>query len=270
MLIFEYDGQGTDQVVRIFDQFAPGFEQPLRQARIVYVYKAYRPSVWRSFIVEISFQNAEQQEFQRYAARELTGVPIRRRGWDSKILRTIAAVAPPKDKDVLQWLWERTDDTPAAPRQSGGDSSQSSPRSEPRGSGRTASRAASATSETAETKAPKPAKATVSKKGSIQLPTEGVEVLRALNVDEASRNAILEEHEKAKANFEAGQYALALRQFGRAAKMGDGNYLDAYWAALSAHRAKNNAAIKEWLDHCLNIKSDYIPALEMKKALKLK
>jgi hypothetical protein len=278
MLIFEYDNQGADQVVQLFSEFAPGFEQVLRQARIVYVYRAYRPSIWKSFTIEISFQNADGQEFQQFAAQQLTGVAIRRRGLDSTVLRTIAAVVPPKDKDVLRWLWERTGDAPAprpnapqgsAPRQSGGNRSQSSSRQEASGAGESKGTAPTAATPAAGKTSP-PAKVTVSKKGSIQLPTEGVEVLQSLNADEASKSAVLEEHERGIGNFEAGKYDLALRQFGRAAKMADGNYLDAYWAALSAHRAKNNAAIKEWLDRCLEIKSDYIPALEMKKALKLK
>lgn len=94
--------------------------------------------------------------------------------------------------------------------------------------------------------------------------------MQALNADEASKKAVVEEHEKAVTNFEAGKYDLALRQFGRAAKIADGNYLDAYWAALSANKAKNSAGVKEWLDYCLQVKKDYVPALEMKKALKLK
>jgi hypothetical protein len=268
MLVFEYDAAGVGQVVELFREFAPGFERILQQARVVYVYKAYRPSTWKSFTIEISFQDSEGREFQQFAAQQLKGVDIRRKSLDSTILRTIAAVVPPKDRTVLQWLWERTGDVPDR-RQSerrGGGGSQGSPRREARGQRAAASTAAG----TAEVKAVKPAKATVSKKGSIQPPTEGAEVLMALNVDDASRRAIVEEHEKAVANFGAGKYDLALRQFGRAAKMAEGNYLDAYWAALSAHKAKNNAGVKEWLNRCLQIKKDYIPALEMKKALKLK
>jgi hypothetical protein len=269
MLIFEYDAAGVDQVVQLFRQFAPGFEQILRQARIVYVYKAYRPSIWKSFTVEISFQDAEGREFQQFVAQQLKGVDIRRGSLDSTILRTIAAVVPPKDRDVLRWLWERTGDVPErrqSERRSGGSSSQSSPKREAKRPQETAPTAAG----TVEAKTRKPAGPTVSKKGLIQIPTEGVEVLNALNVDGASKRAVLEEHEKAVSNFEAGKYDLALRQFGRAAKMADGNYLDAYWAALSAHKVKNNAGIQDWLDRCLQIKNDYIPALEMKKALKLK
>jgi len=80
----------------------------------------------------------------------------------------------------------------------------------------------------------------------------------------------LEDHNKGIENFNAGKYALALRQFSRAAKLSDDNYLDAYWAALAAHHAKNVNATKEWLNFCLNIKKDYVPALNMKNALKLK
>ncbi|MDR2176347.1 MAG: hypothetical protein LBO82_10495 [Synergistaceae bacterium] len=252
MLIFEYDADGVGQVVRLFDQFAPGFERLLRQARVVYVYKTYKPSIWKSFTIEISFQDAEGREFQQFAAQQLKGVDIRKTGLDSRVLRTIAAVVPPKDPTVLRWLWERTGDAPARPR------------------GERRNREGGVRSSSAARTPAKPAKTKVSKKGTIQPPSEGIEVLKALNIDEASKKAVLEEHEKAAANFEAGKYALALRQFGRAAKMAEGNYLDAYWAALTAHKAKNNAGVKEWLDRCLQIKSDYVPALEMKKALKLK
>ncbi|MDR1978903.1 MAG: hypothetical protein LBQ42_09245 [Synergistaceae bacterium] len=249
MIIYEYDDAGVEQVAEDFKRFAPGFdfESYIRNSRVIYIYKGYRPSVWKSFLYEINFQDSEGRERYHYRAQGIPkGEYIHRNSWDSVILKTIAVVSPPKNKSSLI----------------GG------PGSSPIKDERPPSRREEPKRAKEREKPSKPA--APSRKGSIQPPAEGVETLRGLNADEAAKAAVVEEHEKALENFNAGKYELAVRQFGRAAKMIDGNYLDAYWTALAAHNAKNNAAVKEWLDRCLQIKKDYMPALEMKKALKLK
>ncbi|MDR2137264.1 MAG: hypothetical protein LBO68_03145 [Synergistaceae bacterium] len=253
MIIYEYDDAGVESVVEDFKRFAPGFDRYLRNARIAYVYKGYRPSIWKSFLYEVNFQNADGQEQGHYRAEGIPkGEYIHRRSWDDNILRTILAVSPPKNPNAIAGKPGWT---------SGGGK---------KNDGKKPARNAETPRKKKE-EAKKPSRPpTSSKKGTIQPPSEGVETLEAMNADKATKSAILEEHNRGLENFNAGKYELALRQFGRAAKMHEENYLDAYWAALAAHNAKNTSAVKEWLDRCLQIKKDYLPALEMKKALKLK
>ncbi|MDR2523236.1 MAG: hypothetical protein LBC93_06000 [Synergistaceae bacterium] len=244
MIVYEYDDEGVEDAVADFEQFAPGFSRYIRDSRIVYIYRGYRPAVWKAFLHEINFQDANGRERYHYSDPAAPkGDFIRRHSWDSKVLELIAVITPPKDPSVFRGRFgDRT-----VPKKGGGDGpkpKREKPKQEPKSS--------------------RPAP---SKKGSIQPPTEGIEVFDGLEMDEAQKAALLEEHNNAVESYNAGKYAVAARQFGRAAAMHKGNYLDAYWAALAAYNAKNKAAAKEWLNRCLDIKNDYLPALEMKKVL---
>ncbi|GHV40320.1 hypothetical protein FACS1894187_21170 [Synergistales bacterium] len=260
MIIFEYDDQGVESVIQSINSFAPGFERDIRASRIIYCYKGYRPSVWKSFLYAINFQNSEGRTIKHYEAQGgPKGEWIKKKSLDETILETIFAMSPPKDKSIMV--------KPGESQAPGTKPRDSKPRdSKPRDSKPQQSKPQSVSPKPSSPSKP----AALSKNGKIEPPTEGNEVLQSLNADAASKAAILEEHVKAVENFNSGKYDLALRQFGRAARMAEDNYLDAYWAALSAHKAKNNSALQEWLTLCLKIKKDYAPALEMKKALKLK
>ncbi|GHS93121.1 hypothetical protein AGMMS50276_02680 [Synergistales bacterium] len=264
MIIFEYDDQGVESVIQSINSFAPGFERYIRESRIIYCYKGYRPTVWKSFLYEMNFQNSDGQEKYHYTAQgDPKGEWIKKKSLDETILETIFAMSPPKDKSIMV--------KPGESQAPGAKPRDSKPRDSKPQQSKPQSSSGGARNDNVSSKPSSPSKpAALSKKGKIEPPTEGNEVIESLNVDAAAKAAIIEERAKAVENFNAGKYDLALRQFSRAAKLAGDNYLDAYWAALSAHKAKNNSALQEWLTQCLKIKNDYVPALEMKKALKLK
>jgi hypothetical protein len=253
MIIFDYNDGSVEDAVRTVAAIAPGFDGYVRESRLVYVRKAYSLPSRKSYIIEISFQNADGNERYLYTAPDPYSQPLdilRRNTLDYRILETMTVINPPKDKKVVRAYFGERKTNEAKPGA--------------KADGKTGPKQPSAG---AGTVAKKPG---VSKKGSIQPPEEGVEVLKALSADGPTVEYIVSQHEKAVGDYNAGKYAMALRVFGRIAEMADGNYLDSYWAALSAHGAKKPEDVKKWLDRCLGIKSDYLPALEMKKALKLK
>ncbi|MDR2527950.1 MAG: hypothetical protein LBD04_02885 [Synergistaceae bacterium] len=251
MIIYEYDDEGVEDAVEDIEQFAPGFSRYIRDSRIVYIYRGYRPSVWKAFLYEINFQDANGQERYHYSDPTIPkGDFIRRHSWDSEVLEKIAVLTPPKDPSVFRGRFGDR----VVPKKGGENTATPAGDKKPK----------------KETPKPGAKPSKVSKKGSIQPPTEGVELFNGFDLDEAQKSALVEEHNKGVENYNAGKYAIAARQFGRAASMHKENHLDAYWAALAAHNAKNKAGAKEWLDRCVGIKGDYLPALEMKKALGLK
>ena len=262
LIIFDYNDQSVETAVRAIGEVAPGFDNYVRQSRMVYIRKAYLLPYRNGYVIEISFQNANGQQLNFYQAADPYANPIRinRRTsrLDFQIVQTITVVNPPKDTTVVRTYFN--DETPPAP----------APREDGAGSsGRTEERTVTAPTETQRPAAGTTTSQTVSRRGSINPPNEGVEVLAALDADQATKEYIISDHERAVEHFNSGNYAMALRMFARNAERAPGNYLDAYWAALSAHNANNEREVKRWLDRCLEIKGDYMPALEMKRALRL-
>lgn len=242
MVIYEYNDMGVERVVEDFKRFASDAERYVREARIIYIHKGYRPGIWKSFLYEINFQDENGRQLYHYSSQQVpAGEYIHRKSWDSKILETVMVISPPKYKGASMRKPGETDLSQKKTKKSERPAHKETP---PKASG--------------------------SPKSEIHPPSEGEEFLDTLPVDAATVEAIKEEHRRGIESFNAKKYDLAVRQFGRAAKMSDANHLDAYWAALAAHHAKNRSAAEEWLKHCLVSKSDYPPALAMKKALKLK
>jgi hypothetical protein len=259
LIVFDYDDTAVDYVTKMISAITPGFENYVRQSRLVYVRKTYDIRYMKAYVPGMSFQNAQGQEMFRYESSNpyVDGRTIRRRTLDYKILETVAVVSPPKNKAMVRKILGN--DEPPPQRREMGNSGKKEP-----------------SSDAGETQAPKKnapqseKQPGVSRKGSIAPPQEGTEVLQALDGDPAEIQLLIDQHDKGVKYFEEKNYSMAFRTFIRAANMNGGNYLDAYWAALSAHNAKSGGAVKEWLDKCLAVKPDYLPALEMKKALKLK
>jgi hypothetical protein len=262
MIILDYDNEGVEEAVKAVNAVAGGgYERYVRESRIVYLFKVYFLHSRKGYLRAASFQNADGQELYSYEPIDPYNSPvdiIRRNVLDYRILETITVVNPPKNKGVVRSYFGDKSAKPRSKKNAGKNAEQLADSSK-----------TDASDARAKPDKP-PSKPKASKKGSIESPADGVEVLESLGADNATLGAMILEHDNSVKNFNDGKYALALRTFGRAAKMHDGNYLDSYWAALAAHYAKNNGAVKEWLDRCLSIKSDYLPALEMKKALKLK
>ena len=258
LLVFDYDDTAVDDVTKMVSAIMPGFEDYVRQSRLVYVRKTYDLRYMKAYVPGMSFQNAQGQEMFRYESPDpyADGRAVRRRTLDYKILETVAVVSPPKNRTMARKILGN-DDPPPSRRETG----NSAKKEQSSGAGGTQAPA----SKKNDKKQP-----AVSRKGSIAPPQEGTEVLRALDGEPAEIQMLIDQHDRGVKNFEEKNYAVAYRVFIRAANMHEGNYLDAYWAALSAHNAKNGGAVKEWLDKCLAAKPDYLPALEMKKALKLK
>ena len=260
LIIFDYNDASVERAVRAVAEVAPGFDDYVRQARLVYIRKAYITPTRQGYVIEMNFQNANGQQLHHYQARDPYANPIqvnRRHVVDFRIIQTILVVNPPKETTVARTYFPDAVPPAGASRdrvQQPGDAG-AEPRVQDSG----------ARTETQR----QPAGGAASRSGSIDPPSEGVEVLAALDTDQSTKDYIISEHEKAVAHFNEGEYALARRIFARTANMAPGNYLDAYWAALSAHHAGQDNEVKEWLDRCLEIKDDYLPALEMKKALKL-
>jgi hypothetical protein len=109
MVIYEYDDEGVEQAVADFARFAPGFENHIKNSRIVYVHRGYVPSVWKSYLFEINFQDNQGRQRHHYRY-ERAGYPegnsIRRESWDSAILEAIAVMKLPDDS-MLKKVRER-------------------------------------------------------------------------------------------------------------------------------------------------------------------
>jgi hypothetical protein len=265
LLVFDYDDTAVSDVTKMISAISPGFEEYVRQSRLVYVRKTYDLHYMKAYVPGMSFQTAQGQEMFRYESPDpyLDGRPVRRKALDYKILETIAVVSPPKNKALVRKILGR--ETPPVRR-------ETTKAGEKGGAGDGISKGSDGTQaqipeKTAFQEKKKPV---VSRKGSIAPPQEGTEILRTLDGDPAEIQVLIGEHYRGVQFFEKEDYGMAYRSFIRAANMNAGNYLDAYWAALSAHNAKNSRAVKEWLDKCLAVNPDYMPALEMKRALKLK
>jgi hypothetical protein len=267
LLVFDYDDTAVGDVTKMVSAIAPGFENYVRESRLVYVRKIYDLRYMKTYVLGMSFQTAQGQEMGRYEEPDTYagGRPVRRRTLDYKILETIAVVSPPKNKTSVRKVFGN--DEPSQPKRETGSGGKKELSSDAGGTPAANGAQTPAPKKTASKSKKQPG---VSRKGSIAPPPEGTEALRALGGEEAEILMLTDQHDRGVKYFEEENYGMAYRSFVRAANMREGNYLDAYWAALSAHKAKNGGTVKEWLDKCLAVKPDYLPALEMKKALKLK
>jgi hypothetical protein len=253
MMIFDYNDASVEKAVAAIARIAPGFDKYVRASRMVYIRKAYIMPYRKSYVLQMSFQNADGVEMYFYEAQDPYSQPIdilRRNALEYRVLETMAVINPPKDRTVVRSYFG--DRNPALRDSNSGARPDAAPPAAPPGVNA------------------KPPRTKVSARGSIKPPEEGAEVLEALSADDSTKKYMIEQHEKAVASFNDGNYALALRVFSRVCDMAEGNYLDAYWAALSAHSLKRADETKKWLEKCLEAKADYMPALEMKKALKIK
>ena len=259
LLVFDYDDTAVDTVAKMISAISPGFEEYVRRNRLVYVRKTYSLPFRKSYVPGMSFQTSQGQETARYESPDpyADGRDVRRRTLDYKILETISVVSPPKNRNLVRRMFG-SETPPPRNREEKAEGGEKEPSS-------------GARAQAPEKTAPKGKKqSAASRKGSIAPPPEGTEVLRALGGEEIEIQMMIDRHDRGVKYFEEKNYAMGYRSVIGAANMNDGNYLDAYWAALSAHNAKNAGAAAEWLNKCLAVKPDYTPAIEMKKALKLK
>ena len=97
---------------------------------------------------------------------------------------------------------------------------------------------------------------------------DGVPAIEAFPVDDATKNAILINHKGGYANMSKRKYPLAFNQFVKAVELYDGNYVDAYWAAVAAQKIGKKPIAREWVDKALAANPQYQPALDLRKSLK--
>lgn len=123
-----------------------------------------------------------------------------------------------------------------------------------------------------ETAAPAPA-ATVSAPSqpspSAADQSDQIDVVETYPIDGATKNAILISHRGGYYSYSKGQYSKAYGAFVNAFEAYDGNYLDAYWAARTAHKLGRRKDATQWLDRALEINPAYRPALEYRAKYKL-
>ena len=97
---------------------------------------------------------------------------------------------------------------------------------------------------------------------------DGVPAIEAFPVDDATKNAILINHKGGYANMSKRKYPLAFNQFVKAVELYEGNYVDAYWAAVAAQKIGKKPVAREWVDKALAANPQYQPALDLRKSLK--
>lgn len=131
--------------------------------------------------------------------------------------------------------------------------------SQPAGAAETAAPAAAATAPSAPSQ-PSPSAADQS---------DQIDVVETYPIDKATKNAILISHRGGYYSYSNGQFSKAYDAFVNAYEAYDGNYLDAYWAARTAHKLGRRKDATRWLDRALEINPDYRPALEYRAKYKL-
>lgn len=100
--------------------------------------------------------------------------------------------------------------------------------------------------------------------GGVADTSEESNVIDTYPIDANQKNALRIAHRGGYTNYSKGRFSQALKMFEHAVELYPGNYLDAYWAARSAHKAGNRKLMNQWLDKALAANPNYKPALDYK------
>ncbi len=106
----------------------------------------------------------------------------------------------------------------------------------------------------------------LSSKKDIRNSSDGVEVVDTYDISETTKQAIRNSHNMGKRFLESRDYPRAAVAFKYAqGEYSSGNYLDAYWAAVTFHKMKKRSESQFWLERALAINPDYEPAQKFKR-----
>ena len=106
----------------------------------------------------------------------------------------------------------------------------------------------------------------ISSKKDIRNTSDGVEVVDTYDISESIKQAIRNSHNMGKRFLESRDYPRAAVAFKYAqGEYPSGNYLDAYWAAVTFHKMKKRSDSQFWLERALTINPNYEPAKKFKR-----
>lgn len=90
-------------------------------------------------------------------------------------------------------------------------------------------------------------------------------VIQTYDIDPGTANMIRIKHVNAVNKYNSNKFKDAYTDFCELADEYDGNYLDAYWAGVTAQKLKKNDESLQWIEAALSINPDYKPAADFKR-----
>lgn len=115
------------------------------------------------------------------------------------------------------------------------------------------------------TPAPHPTQAPVNLlAGSASNKSDQIDVLDAMPLTPEQKANITIVHKGGYYNLTKGNFSRALKQFEEGVKIYSGNYLDMYWAGVTAYKMGKKPLAREWIDKAIAANPSYEPAIDFR------
>ena len=112
---------------------------------------------------------------------------------------------------------------------------------------------------------PQPTQAPVNPlSGSTANKSDQIDVLDAMPLTPEQKANISIVHKAGYYNLTKGNFSRALKQFEEAVKIYSGNYLDMYWAGVTAYKMGKKSVAREWIDRSISTNPSYEPAIDFR------
>ena len=100
--------------------------------------------------------------------------------------------------------------------------------------------------------------------GSASNKSDQIDVLDAMPLTPEQKANITIVHKGGYYNLTKGNFSRALKQFEEGVKIYPGNYLDMYWAGVTAYKMGKKPLAREWIDKAIAANPSYEPAIDFR------
>ena len=100
--------------------------------------------------------------------------------------------------------------------------------------------------------------------GSASNKSDQIDVLDAMPLTPEQKANITIVHKGGYYNLTKGNFSRALKQFEQGVKIYPGNYLDMYWAGVTAYKMGKRTLAREWIDKAIAANPSYEPAIDFR------